>query len=95
MKAHHDRPAADGDTLSDIAGLKIDHFWSKCEEHLPEGWSLILRSMPVEEALAYQAHAQLMDEVPGEQPHVTSEWRGTPERALEQLFYRLRDGLAS
>ena len=96
MKAHHDQPAIDGDTLRDIEGLRIDHFWSKCEENLPEGWSLTLRAKSVDGRLAaYQAVAMLTDPVPGPQPSVMSEWRGMPERALEQLFYRLRDGLAT
>jgi len=95
VKAHHDRAAVDGDTLRDIGHLRIDHFWSKCEEHLPEGWSLSLSTLPTEKGYVYQALAVLLDAVPGEQPRVQSEWRGMPERALEQLFYRLRDGLVS
>jgi len=95
VKAHHDRPAVDGDTLRDIPDLMIDHFWSKCEEHLPEGWRLFLTALPTEKGLVYQAGAALADPLPGEQPRMQSEWKGMPERALEQLFYRLRDGLVS
>jgi hypothetical protein len=95
VKAHHDRPAVDGDTLREFPDIRIDHFWSKCEEVLPEGWALGLRLMPTEKGPVYQASAMLLDEVPGPQPHIRSEWKGMPERALEQLFYRLRDGLVS
>jgi hypothetical protein len=97
VKAHHDRPAVDGDTLGDIGHLKMDHFWSRCEEQLPEGWSLHIRSMPVEGVLIYQAMAWLEDPTtPKDQrPATASDWRGMPERALEELFYRLRDGLIS
>ena len=96
MKAHHDQTPVDGETLKDIEGLVIDHFWSKCEQHLPEAWSLTLRSRPVEGHLIYQALAVLEDwSETTPRPMVMSEWRSMPERALEQLFYRLRDGLAS
>lgn len=87
------------DPLEDIKDLGIDYFWCKCEELLPDDWCFGLFSSPDERRpgrLAYQARAALIDDDDAlvELPHVTTEWRTTPVRALEDLYYALgRDSL--
>jgi hypothetical protein len=97
VKAHHDSVPLDGDVLADIPDARIDLFWSRCEEVIPEEWSLYLQGRQVDGAMIYRAVAQLQDQTleSAALPICMSEWRGMPERALEQLFYRLRDGLLS
>lgn len=96
---HHEiPPLPDGDQAKDLAGIPIDHFWSKCEEYRPDDWALALYAQPSEGGrLVYQAVAHLSD---GEDrgrildvPHRITSLRQSPERALEELFYQLRDML--
>lgn len=83
------------DTLHDIKGIPLDYFWRKCEEFLPDDWGLGLIAVPCQDgSLLYRAEASLIigfkaAETPGRQ----SNPRDTPERALEDLFYELRDML--
>ena len=86
----------DGDTLKDIGDIPLGDWWLKCEELLPEDWAMQLVSHPREGFLTYGAVAYLLEEL-GRDPDAYRQtpWCSTPERALEKLFYALRDGLLS
>jgi hypothetical protein len=86
------------DPLHDIGGIPLDYFWRRCVEYLPSDWGLMLEGGPVSVAgtgdfkMVYRAIASLLGE--GEfRPSVSGLERDTPERALEDLMYRLRDML--
>lgn len=83
------------DDIRDIKDIPLDHFWRKCMENLPRDWWLTLTAMPSEgggEPL-FLATAQLVDARHDSRPHYASQLCKHPERALEQLFYQLRDFL--
>lgn len=85
------------DPLEDIGDLGIDYFWCRCEELLPSDWSMGLFAAPDDNRpgkLMYQARAALISGDPAltELPRIVTEWRTTPLRAIENLFYGLRDG---
>jgi hypothetical protein len=82
------------DPLKDIGDLGIDYFWCKCEELLPDDWCFGLFASPDgyrPGRLLYQARAALIsdDDALASLPHITTEWRTTPLRAIENLYYAL------
>jgi hypothetical protein len=80
------------DPLNDIKDLGIDYFWCKCEELLPSDWSMGLFAAPGEgDRLHYQARAALVSADPALEslPHVVTDWRVNPLRAIEDLYYAL------
>lgn len=98
-KNHHEVPRED--KLAEFPDITIDYFWGKCEEFLPDDWTMGLYAFPsayVSGAenipLYYRAEASLtrsQGEYP--LPRLVSQTRSLPERALEDLFYLLRDML--
>lgn len=104
--SHHDMALTDATNLHDIDGLSIDYFWSKCEEFLPDDWSLVLgRDVWPDtdgKKVRYEAIAILRHEgdpyladFHTREKNDEGPWRvayaAMPERALERLFYMLRD----
>ena len=88
------RELSNRDDLKDIAGIPLDHFWLKVEENLPDDWAFGLFAYPDPDQpgrLVYQARAELIDEDHPDPPSIEA-LRSTPERAIEALFYSLRDG---
>ena len=85
----------DGDMLSDIGHIPFSDFWHRCEDLLPEDWAMQLIAKPYQGFLIYSAHAFLDDSELPTVPTMTSGWVSTPERAVERLFYGLRDGIVA
>lgn len=88
------------DKLEDIKGIPLDYFWSKVEQHLPQDWCIALVALPNGSDMMYRAEAYLDPAIAHElgleddsRPRVYSNVRDTAYRALEDLFYNLRDGL--
>lgn len=87
------------DPLKDIRDLGLDYFWCKCEELLPDDWSMGLFAAPARDGtdrLQYQARAALIsdDDALRALPRIVTEWRQNPLRAIEDLYYALgRDSL--
>jgi hypothetical protein len=82
----------DGDTLKDIEGVPMEYFWERCEELLPDDWALQLTMRQHEGFPVYMVLACLVEN--GETAHgFQSRWRSTRERALEEVYYLLRDNL--
>ena len=81
----------DGDMLIGIEGT-FEWNWRRCEDLLPEDWGLQLVTIPHKGFLVYGAMAFLDDD-----PNVGRQtpWCSTPERALERMYYLLRDGLVA
>lgn len=82
------------DTLQDIGDLSLDYFWQKCEQLLPEDWMFALVAYPDRKhpgRLLYRAQAQLVDSDMDPVPGIIPDPRSTPLRALEHLFYGLRE----
>lgn len=101
---HHEiPPIPGGDQGGDIKDIPLDYFWCKCEENLPDDWSFALHAFPAtiapdgKERISYRAAAYLYEAFDGvnvtDIPHRITGYRPTPERALEELFYQLRDML--
>lgn len=90
-KNHRELPNVD--ELPDIGGIPIDHFWLKVEEFLPDDWAFGLFAFPDQDGqIRYRAIAELIDH-DMEDPPGFDIIRTTPERAIETLFYCLRDML--
>lgn len=81
----------DGDVLRDI-GTGFSGFWRRCEDLLPEDWAMQLTVRQHEGFPVYIVQAFLVDESLEEVPIIRA-GGSTAERALERLYYTLRDGL--
>ncbi len=95
---HDDNPLKRfmADPAADIEGIPLDYFWKKVEEVLPDDWGFMLAGALDERGkMFYLAEAALGGEMEEgqERPSISSEQREMPERAIEDLFYRLRDML--
>lgn len=95
---HHQQVVPEDFTLHDIENIPLDYFWCKCEEFLPDDWAMALyafRDVDDPRKLRYMARAWLNnkeiddDDLPVRDSFVA--W--WPERAMEDLFYKLRDML--
>ena len=60
---------------------------------LPDDWAMQLIAKPYRGFLVYSALAFLDDSEVEAVPAMSSGWVSTPERAVERLFYGLRDGI--
>lgn len=84
----------DGDTLSDIGHIPFSDFWKKCEDLLPDDWAMQLIVKQHEGFPIYAAMAFLDDDAQLNPAAVRgTRWCSTPERAIEILYYMMRDGM--
>jgi hypothetical protein len=86
----------DGDLLTDIGTLDMDFFWERCEELLPDDWTMQLAMKELDGHRLYLAFAMLDDRELENPPIRSSEaYCSSPVRALERLYYYLRDSLVA
>lgn len=85
----------DGDTLKDIGDIPFSDWWKRCEDLLPEDWAMQLVCRPHADFLVYSAMAFLLEDDEDITVGRQTTWCSTPERAMEGMFYALRDSLLS
>lgn len=91
-KNHDERPDVLEDPATDLKDIPLDYFWKRVEEVLPDDWGFMLAAAYNDGKMVYLAEAALSGDVEY-RPSIDSGMRETPERAIEVLYYRLRDML--
>ena len=85
----------DGDVLRDIGDVPFSEFWRRCEDLLPTDWAMQLTVRQHEGFPVYIVVAFLIpDEDAPEETNVGFQTgSSTAERAIERMYYILREGL--